>query len=101
MTAKQKLFIKLYSADKSITAVCKEMSISRGAFYQWKLKNNDFKDKVEDIKEEQLDFVEDALMNKIKEGDTTSIIFYLKTQGKGRGYNEKMEVDNNLIVVVE
>ncbi|PKM70616.1 MAG: PBSX family phage terminase large subunit, partial [Firmicutes bacterium HGW-Firmicutes-18] len=39
-----------------------------------------------------VDNVESVLYNKALEGDTTSVIFFLKTQGKGRGYVERQEV---------
>ena len=42
--------------------------------------------------ERMLDFAEGKLYTKIKAGDNTCIIFYLKTQGKGRGYIERQDI---------
>ena len=42
-------------------------------------------------KEKVLDMAENALLTKIKDLDTTSILFFLKTQGKKRGYIERQE----------
>ena len=47
---------------------------------------------VHNAKETMLDFAEGKLYSKIKDGDNTAIIFYLKTQGKARGYIERQEV---------
>ncbi len=48
-----------------------------------------------DARERMLDFTEGKLYSKIKGGDNTCIIFYLKTQGKARGYIEKQEIEHS------
>ena len=39
-----------------------------------------------------LDYAESKLVENIGKGDTTAIIFTLKTKGKSRGYIERSEV---------
>lgn len=51
----------------------------------------ELRDYIEKEKEKVLDVAESALIQKIKNGDNTAILFYLKTQGKKRGYIERME----------
>jgi len=53
------------------------------------------KEAAQDAKEAMLDFAEGKLYSKIKDGDNTAIIFYLKTQGKARGYIEKQELEHS------
>ncbi len=48
----------------------------------------------QDAKEAMLDFAEGKLYQKIKAGDNIAILFYLKTQGKARGYIERQEIAN-------
>ena len=45
-----------------------------------------------DAKCKMVDFAESKLYQKIKGGDNACIIFYLKCQGKSRGYVERQEV---------
>ena len=40
-----------------------------------------------------IDLAESKLMENIEDNDNTSIIFFLKTKGKKRGYIEKQEVE--------
>lgn len=47
---------------------------------------------IEEAKESTLDMAEAQLINLMQEGDRTAIIFYLKTQGKERGYIERQEL---------
>jgi len=52
------------------------------------------KEAAQDAKESMLDFAEGKLYTKIKAGDNIAILFYLKTQGKARGYIERQEFAN-------
>ena len=62
-----------------------KMNLSRDNFDIW-MKNNFFKQQVQVINEQAIDYVENQLMKKINDGDLTAIQFYLKTKGKKRGY---------------
>ncbi len=59
---------------------------------RWRDKDPKFAKEMDAIAEQSLDFAETALYKKIKDGDTTAIIFYLKTKGKKRGYTERTEI---------
>lgn len=78
----------------TIAPACRAVGISRQTFYNWRDSDPDFAEKVKEIDEMEIDFVEYALKKRIKEGDTTAQIFYLKTKGKERGYKEKQEVEH-------
>lgn len=50
---------------------------------------------LESIRESTIDIAESSLIDQIMERNTTATIFYLKTQGKSRGYVEKSELEIN------
>ena len=77
----------------NVSKTCDILGINRSTFYEYYNNDIDFKGKVDDIKNIALDFVEDKLIGKIKEGDIVAILFYLKTQGKKRGYIERQETE--------
>ena len=73
--------------------------IKRQKHYRWIKEDKDYRESVEELDLFALDFAESKLFTKIKEGDTTSIIFYLKTKGRVRGYgqNEMQTVTKVLV----
>lgn len=103
-TLKKKTLEALERSLGIVTAACKNADIHRATFYEWLQKDPAFKAEVEAIQDIALDFAESQLHQNIRNGDTTSIIFYLKTKGKRRGFIEKSEHDvrtGSLTVEVE
>lgn len=95
---KKTLVIEYLKMSKGIVAdACKNTGISRGTFYNWCKEDAEFQEEVNQINEDTLDFVESKLLENIKKGEVTSIIFYLKTKGRNRGYQERAEIDINAL----
>ena len=92
-TTKKDTFLKcLQEQHGHITMACESANIPRRTYYNWIEKDPKFKEQVDAVNEGLVDHVEHQLLKKIDMGDTTAIIFYLKTKGKNRGYVEKQEV---------
>lgn len=89
---KENVLEALKSSLGIISNACIKCKISRKTFYNWYNKDESFKERVDDIYETQKDFVESNLIKKIKDGDTSCIIFYAKTKMKDRGYAERVEI---------
>lgn len=94
ITAKQKAFLEIFKkVSGNVSIACEKVAVSRGTYYNWIKANPRFKDAVDEINEGLIDFSESKLHLKINEGDTTAIIFHLKTKGRNRGYVERVEND--------
>ena len=90
---KQKEFLSVfYKAFGNISVACKSFGINRCTYYEWREKYPAFAEEADKAIEHRIDMVEDMLNRKCLEGDTTAIIFTLKTIGKRRGYVERHEV---------
>ncbi len=90
---KKALFLKAFAQSRGIIApACRAIAMTRQSYYNWMENDPAFAEEVEAIRQEQIDTVESALLNKIEDGDTTAVIFYLKTKGKERGYSERTEL---------
>lgn len=75
-----------------VTTACINAGIDRSTFYEWVKNDAEFAKTVDDIEDVTLDFVEGKLLQNVNANDTQSILFYLKTKGKRRGYTERTEV---------
>ena len=74
-----------------VTTACKKVGIGRSMFYEY-MKDNNFREQVDDLQNVALDFAESQLHKQIQDGNTAATIFYLKTKGKNRGYVERQEI---------
>ena len=64
------------------------MKIGRQTYYDWFNTNVEFQNDIINAKEAIIDELEQAALTKAVKGDTTLLIFLLKTLGKKRGYIE-------------
>lgn len=77
----------------NISVAAKSFGVERQTMYNW-IKKDELELSLEEGRETLLDMAENKLAKNIGDGDTTSLIFFLKTQGKKRGYIEKQEIDH-------
>ena len=77
-----------------ITTIAKRLGCARLTVYRLMEKYDSVRQAVEDEREGLKDFAESKLFQQINEGNTTAIIFYLKTQAKDRGYVESHHLEH-------
>ena len=86
----------------NLSMVARKLNVSRVTLYAFIKKYPSVQTVLDDARETMIDNVESALYTKALKGDTASMIFFLKTQGKKRGYVERQEItgaDGGAIVV--
>jgi hypothetical protein len=88
---KQALIDALEKSMGVVTVACKKVGVSRKTFYEYYNNDATFREAYNDLKNVALDFAESKLYNRIEKESDACLIFYLKTQGKARGYIERME----------
>lgn len=84
----------LNAYDKSmgnVSSACRTVNVSRETFYRFKREDPVFSERVTEIDESNLDFAETILLKNIREGKEASLIFFLKTKGRDRGYVERID----------
>ena len=91
--SKDKMLKALEEFYGIVSTASQSVGISRQTHYRWLEDDQEYKEKVQDIKNSAIDFVETKLFDCIKSEKETSIIFYLKTIGKSRGYVPRQEID--------
>ena len=90
----KKLLLKALEKSMGIVSkACEIVKLDRSTFYKYYNEDEQFKHDVDNMQEYVLDFAESKLLENIKDKKETSIIFYLKTKGRKRGYVEKQDVD--------
>ena len=102
LTKKQKQFIEAYEKNATnISRTCKSLGIDRMTYYRWREANATFKSQCDAIEEGMIDFAESMLYRQIKDGNTSAIIFFMKTKARKRGYAERVEVEHSGSIDIE
>lgn len=70
------------------------IQLDNGTHYRWLKDDPEYSAAVAELDNIVIDLAEAALLSKIKEGDTTAIIFFLKTKGRKRGYIETKTIES-------
>lgn len=75
-----------------VSRAARRLGCSRMTVYRATEKYASVREAIEDAREDMKDTAEAKLYQQIDEGNTTALIFYLKTQAKDRGYVERQEL---------
>ena len=95
-TKKELMIEALEKSLGVVSQACQSIGISRQTHYRWIEEDPEYKFQVESIDDVCIDFAENQLFKKMKDGSDAAIIFYLKTKGKKRGYIEKTQIDHSI-----
>lgn len=77
-----------------IKAAAKKLRLDRGTLSDWIKVSPTLTAALNNANEEFLDVAESALKTNIDAGREASIIFFLKTRGRKRGYVEQIQITN-------
>lgn len=77
-----------------VTSAARALNVTPQAIYARMEKNQRIKEAHLAIKEQYLDLAESQLLQKVRSGDLGAICFYLKCQGKSRGYVERQQLEH-------
>ena len=88
-TIKKKAMIEALNKTLGLVShATKIVGIDRSTHYDWLRNDEEYRLAVESTNDLVLDMAESSLYKQISQGDTAATIFYLKTRGKKRGYQE-------------
>jgi len=77
----------------NMSATAAALDVSRGTLIRWYNKSPKLKEEMDAAKESLLDIAESQLLKAITDGNVTATIFFLKCQGKNRGYIERQQTE--------
>jgi hypothetical protein len=76
----------------NVAAIARALGVARPTIYKRINESVNLQEALSSARETMLDNVESALYSQALNDNTTAMIFFLKTQGKSRGYTERQEI---------
>ena len=97
MTPRKKLSVAGVAAQVAkykgnLAAVARAFGVARQNVHEFVRRHPELLGAVKDAKEAALDDAESALQKAVGRGEAWAVCFFLKTQGKARGYVERQEI---------
>ena len=89
--SKRKFIIALRECQGIVSNACKKLGIPREWFNICYKKSKVFRDHVDAVSQDVVDYVELKLLEAVEDNNVPAIIFYMKCKGKSRGFTEKSE----------
>ncbi len=80
----------------NFAAVARVLGVTRTAIARRVAKSERLQQVTEEARATMLDKAENVLYSRALEGHTAELIFFLKTQGKARGYTEKQVIEHKI-----
>lgn len=81
------------SCHGNVFATAKKLNTSRRTIYNYLERYPELEKVRNEARDGFLDKAESILYRKVEEGETTPLIFYLKTQGRHRGWSQSRQVE--------
>ena len=78
----------------NVSSVARSFGVSRTAVYQWIEAMPTAQKALDEARQTMIDNAESMLYKKVLEGSTPELLFFLKTQGRHRGYVERQEIQH-------
>lgn len=87
---------KLIELNGNNEATRNALGLSYHIYYNWRKSDPSFDKAVKEAMQKQIEFVESKFYEKLKEGNMSALIFFLKTHGWNERKELKVESDNQI-----
>jgi len=81
-------------ANGNLTAAARILGVTRQTLYNYRKRYKTVNDAIEEQRETMLDNAESVLYRAVLNGEAWAVCFFLKTQGKKRGYIERLQQES-------
>lgn len=92
----KRVIAALESSAGIVSAAAIKLGVTARTVRNYVARHEAIAEALDQIKQDNLDLAETKLLTNLRDGNMTAIIFYLKTQGRDRGYNEKLDLGGSL-----
>lgn len=80
---RQEKFLELTKEGHTISSACRQIGLTRNAYYTWRHNSDEFRAKSDAARLSQVSVVEDALYKRALDGNVGAIVFYLCNRAPG------------------